>query len=86
MNDDFATMQVLADLAGWHFDALLKGAGGERPASGSADGEEFQDQTFKWDRESEEALYAVVQNSLAAGGPQCVIRMPARRAAASLAC
>jgi hypothetical protein len=27
MNDDFATMQVLADLAGWHFDALLKGAG-----------------------------------------------------------
>jgi hypothetical protein len=66
--------------------ALLKGgAGGERPASGSADGEEFQDQTFKWDRESEEALYAVVQNSLAAGGPQCVMRMPSRRAAASLA-
>jgi hypothetical protein len=28
MNSDWDTLQVLGDQAGWHFDALLKGANG----------------------------------------------------------
>jgi hypothetical protein len=58
--------------------ALLKGAGGEGelPASGSADGDEFAaDESFKWDRECEEALHAVVVNTIAAG-TRCARRPP----------
>jgi hypothetical protein len=52
--------------------ALLKSSGaggeGELPASGSADGDEFAaDESFKWDRECEEALHAVVVNTIATG-------------------
>jgi hypothetical protein len=48
-------------------DSHTAGAAGALPASGSAEGEEFQDNSFKWDRECEEALHVVVQNGLAVG-------------------
>lgn len=67
---DLARLRAVVEARCAQLKSAAAARAGEQHASGSAD--DFStDESFKWDRECEEALHAVITNGLATG-PTCV--------------